>query len=487
MRSSAERSTVESTSTSASPAAGSTPDAHSETELELANQQLQELATELEAQTEQLQAQTQELEAQAEELRATTLALEERAVELEAVARRARFAGEIGNAIVADTSLTTTLQRCCQAAVDHLHAAFARVWLVDQSEPVLILVASAGLYTHLNGPHGRVPIGQFKIGKIAAERQAHVTNSVIGDPRVPSQEWARTERMVAFAGYPLVVADRVVGVIAMFARETLTAEDFEALGTAATGISVIITSSRNYEAGVQARAAAEQANKSKAEFLTVMSHELRTPLNAIGGYAELIEMGLHGPVTPAQIAALQRIQRSQRHLLWLINGILNFAKVDAGVVEFELNSVSMSEVMATCEALTSPQLRIKELDFELAECDSALCALCDREKTQQILLNLLSNAVKFTGAGGRIAMSCTAVDAQVLVRVEDTGSGIDANQLDRVFQPFVQLDATLTRTKEGTGLGLAISRDLARGMNGDLTVQSELGVGSVFTLSLPRA
>jgi signal transduction histidine kinase len=445
------------------------------------------LATELEAQTEQLQAQTQELEAQAEELRATTLALEERAVELEAVARRARFAGEIGNAIVADTSLTTTLQRCCQAAVDHLHAAFARVWLVDQSEPVLILVASAGLYTHLNGPHGRVPIGQFKIGKIAAERQAHVTNSVIGDPRVPSQEWARTERMVAFAGYPLVVADRVVGVIAMFARETLTAEDFEALGTAATGISVIITSSRNYEAGVQARAAAEQANKSKAEFLTVMSHELRTPLNAIGGYAELIEMGLHGPVTPAQIAALQRIQRSQRHLLWLINGILNFAKVDAGVVEFELNSVSMSEVMATCEALTSPQLRIKELDFELAECDSALCALCDREKTQQILLNLLSNAVKFTGAGGRIAMSCTAVDAQVLVRVEDTGSGIDANQLDRVFQPFVQLDATLTRTKEGTGLGLAISRDLARGMNGDLTVQSELGVGSVFTLSLPRA
>lgn len=463
------------------------PSERSENELELANQQLQDLATELEAQTEELQATTLELAAQTQELQAQTLELEHRAIKLEGVARRARFAGEIGNAIIADTQLTATLQRCCQAAVDHLHAAFARVWLVDQSEPVLLLVASAGCYTHLNGPHGRVPIGQFKIGKIAAERQAHVTNSVIGDPRVPSQEWAKQEGMVAFAGYPLIVADHVVGVIAMFARETLTEDDFEALGTAAMGISVVISSARNYEAGLQARIAAEQANRSKAEFLTVMSHELRTPLNAIGGYAELIEMGLHGPVTAEQVAALKRIQRSQRHLLGLINGILNFAKVDAGIIEYELQRVSIAEVMATCEALISPQLGVKKLDFELAGGEFGIEALCDREKTQQILLNLLSNAIKFTEVGGKISMSCAQVDGLVIVRVQDTGSGIRNDQLDRVFQPFVQLDAALTRTKEGTGLGLAISRDLARGMNGDLTAESELNVGSTFILSLPTA
>ncbi|MBA2685854.1 MAG: GAF domain-containing protein [Gemmatimonadaceae bacterium] len=459
----------------------------SESELELANQQLQELATELEAQTEELQATSLELEAQTEELQATTFELEQRVVELEMVARHARFAGEIGNAIIADTSLPVALQRCCQAAIDHLRAAFARVWLVDQSEPVLILVASAGCYTHLNGPHGRVPIGQFKIGTIAAEKKAHVTNSVIGDPRVPSQEWAKAEGMIAFAGYPLIVADRVVGVIAMFARETLTPEDFESFGTAAKGISLVISNARNYEAGLQARAAAEQANRSKAEFLTVMSHELRTPLNAIGGYAELIEMGLHGPVTPDQTASLQRIQRSQRHLLGLINGILNFAKVDAGVIEYEVERVSIAEVMSTCEALIVPQLRSKELAFNLIGCDADLLAMCDREKTQQILLNLLSNAVKFTDAGGTITLSCTPVDERIVTHVEDTGRGIAPHQIDRVFQPFVQLDAALTRTKEGTGLGLAISRDLARGMHGDLTVESRLGVGSTFILSLPRA
>ena len=443
-------------------------------ELERANQQLQELTTELEAQTEELQASTMELE--------------ERAIELEAVARRARFAGEIGNAIIAATDLPATLQRCSQAAVDHLHAAFARVWLIDQSEPVLVLVASAGCYTHLNGPHGRVPVGQFKIGQIAAERRAHVTNGVIGDPRVPSQEWAKKEGMVAFAGYPLIVADEVVGVIAMFARETLSDEDFDAFGTAAKGISVLIASARNFEAGERARAAAESANRGKAEFLTVMSHELRTPLNAIGGYAELLEMGLHGPVTPDQVASLQRIKKSQRHLLGLINGILNFAKVDSGNIEYELQRVSMDEVLAACEALIAPQLRAKNLAFDFAGGQRGLFALADREKTQQILLNLLSNAIKFTEPGGTIAVSSAAADDDsVITRVVDTGRGIEASEVERVFQPFVQLDAALTRTKEGTGLGLAISRDLARGMSGDLRVESKIGVGSTFILSLPKS
>ena len=233
---------------------------------------------------------------------------------------------------------------------------------------------------------------------------------------------------------------------------------------------------------------AKASNRAKSDFLGVMSHELRTPLNAIGGYAELIEMGVHGPVTIEQRVALERIQRSQRHLLGVINGVLNYAKIDAGVVSFVLTDIVLTELLATSEALTAPQVLAKGLVFRFDGCDPRLTARGDGEKVQQIVLNLLSNAIKFTDAGGGITMTCVASDnGLVMVRVADTGRGIAADQFEHVFQPFVQVDVTLTRTKEGTGLGLAISRDLARGMGGDLTVTSETGVGSTFTLTLPSS
>ena len=233
---------------------------------------------------------------------------------------------------------------------------------------------------------------------------------------------------------------------------------------------------------------AKAANRAKADFLGVMSHELRTPLNAIGGYAELIEMGVHGPVNIEQRTALERIQRSQRHLLGLINGVLNYAKIDAGVVSYHVTDITLSELLATSEALTAPQLKAQGLVFDFHGCDPRLTVLADGEKVQQIVLNLLSNAIKFTDAGGRITMTCAASsNGLVMVRVADSGRGIAPDQFELVFQPFVQVDVTLTRTKEGTGLGLAISRDLARGMGGDLTVESDVGVGSTFTLTLPSS
>jgi PAS domain S-box-containing protein len=238
-----------------------------------------------------------------------------------------------------------------------------------------------------------------------------------------------------------------------------------------------------------ARRRAEEANKAKSEFLAAMSHELRTPLNAIGGYAELMEMGVRGPVSDEQRADLARIRRSQRHLLTLITDILNFARLEGGRVEYDLRPVALADLIADVAPMIEPQLAAQQLayDVRLAGGGDAT-ARADQEKVRQILINLLSNAAKFTPAGGRVAVEVDAPPGDaVLVRVADTGIGIPADKLDAIFDPFVQVQSGLTRRHEGTGLGLAISRDLARGMGGDLTVESALGEGSTFTLRLPRA
>jgi PAS domain S-box-containing protein len=232
---------------------------------------------------------------------------------------------------------------------------------------------------------------------------------------------------------------------------------------------------------------AQAANRIKSDFLASMSHELRTPLNAIGGYAELLEMELRGPLNSAQMEDISRIKRSQEHLLGLINDVLNFAKVDAGHLEYRIGDVPVGATVADTESMIRPQLKAKGLSYRFDGCPNAEFVRADRDKLQQIVLNLLSNAVKFTDRGGEITVSCEADGDSVRLRVSDTGIGIPAEKIDAIFDPFFQVDQRLSQMSHGVGLGLSISRELARAMSGDLTAESVQERGSTFTLILPRS
>lgn len=247
-----------------------------------------------------------------------------------------------------------------------------------------------------------------------------------------------------------------------------------------------------------ARAVAEAANRAKSDFLATMSHELRTPINAIIGYSELIEMGISGEVTPEQATQIERIKASTRHLLTLINDVLDLAKIEAGHLDVLRQACDLRHPVA--DALSLVRLDAAKRGIEIRdECsDSEVLSYGDENRVRQIVANLLSNAVKFTGEGGRVWVRCDVAESSAMtapvpegqeawafVEVEDTGIGIAADEIDRVFQPFIQASMGRHREHGGTGLGLTISRQLARLMGGDLILRSELGVGSTFTLFLP--
>ena len=236
-----------------------------------------------------------------------------------------------------------------------------------------------------------------------------------------------------------------------------------------------------------ARANAEKSSSLKSEFLGIMSHELRTPLNAIGGYVEIMELGVRGPVTPEQLTDLGRIKRSQRHLLSVIENVLGYLKLGSGRVAYEIGDVCVDDVVSSVEEITKPLIDSKGLRYRRLAPATSLVARGDHAKVRQIVLNLFSNAIKFTPEGGQVDVECNTAESEIRIRVSDTGIGIPADHLHSVFEPFMQLTSPLARRSGGTGLGLSISRDFARGMGGQLLVESEPGRGSAFTLVLPNA
>jgi PAS domain S-box-containing protein len=245
---------------------------------------------------------------------------------------------------------------------------------------------------------------------------------------------------------------------------------------------------------LQARRTAEQANAAKANFLSMMSHDLRTPLTAISGYADLLAAGVLGTgaghtLDDEQRFSVERIREASRELMRMINDILSFAQLESGRVEVRLVPVAVATAVARAESLIRLRMEVAGLSFSFEPCaGDEISVLADADRLQQILLNLITNAIKFTARGGSITVTCERAAGRVTIRVRDTGIGIPAEQLQRVFEPFVQLEAQpADDTSRGVGLGLAISRDLARAMGGELTAESTPDVGSVFILELAGA
>jgi signal transduction histidine kinase len=292
----------------------------------------------------------------------------------------------------------------------------------------------------------------------------------------------------ASAILPLIAEGRVLGAMTCEFAEPRTFDDDEraTLITLAQQTALALDHAQRFDEERQARRAAEQANRAKSNFLAVVSHELRTPLNTISGYIDLMLTGVDGPLPDLYARYAERMRAAQKHVVSLIDSVLRFARVEAGQVSYAVASHNVLDLLRALEPLVEPQIRSRGITFVLTPCELSVRVRADREKVIQILLNLISNAIKNTGAGGKIVIAASQDGPAVTIRVSDTGRGIPAEALDRIFEPFVQIDPDSNET-EGLGLGLAISRDLARGMNGDLEARSTVGQGSHFTLNLPAA
>ena len=416
----------------------------------------------------------------------------------EASNQRATFLATEGRRLAGSLDEQTTLAEIAKLALPSL-GAWCVVDLMDPADGMRRLaiihpdpVKQARL-RELEGRWSPKPGDPFGAPAVLRTRQPAVVADDIDEALERAAHDPETLRILREVGIgplltvPLVVRDQLVGALTFVgaARDhAYTPDDVALAEDLAIRSAMALDSARLHGEAIALRSAAETASHAKTAFLGTMSHELRTPLNAISGYVDLIDMGLRGPVTEAQHADLARIRHNQQHLLALITDVLNFVRVGNGRVLYDMADVVMKDVLANGVALVEPLIRQRPLGFDGIACDAAIVARADPERVTQILVNLLANAIKFTPPGGRLGIACEVTADAVLVRIMDTGVGIPTDKLESIFEPFIQVRSGLAGRDHGVGLGLSISRDLARGMGGDLSVESEPGAGSTFTLSL---
>jgi PAS domain S-box-containing protein len=396
-----------------------------------------------------------------------------------------------------EAPLASTLRACVEAIVRHLDAALARVWTLDASQDMLELQASAGIYTHTDGPHGRVPVGTKKIGQIAQQRRPQLTNDVRNDPRIDAA-WAEREGLVACAGHPLLVEDRLVGILTMFARHPLAEDDQEALAFVAGAMAQGIRRKLLEEERVallaraqEARVEAEAASHAKDRFLAVLSHELRTPLTPV---LMAVSALLEDDVAPEIRPTLEMICRNIELEARLIDDLLDVSLLVRGDLRLELETVDAHQAIHRAVEICQPEVAAADLKIALGLAATESHVRADRARLLQILWNLIRNAAKFTPAGGALTIRTRNTDEPapgasggwLVVEFHDTGIGIEPGVLARIFAPFEQGPPDQRRRFGGLGLGLSISRSLTEAHGGRLTAESPgCDQGATFRLELP--
>ena len=421
------------------------------------------------------------------------------AAEREARARAERAAGRVSRlqAVTAALSEAATPDRVAEVVVREGAAALAAtggvVALLDESGELLEVVRGVGFDPSVLARFERFPVAApLPLSDAVRERgPVYVASLEERDARWPHlAEIYPTPRHGAWANLPLLAGERVLGGISLAfdgARE-FDDGDRAFVESLARQCAQALDRARLYEAERRARAEAEAASRAKSDFLAVMSHELRTPLNAVLGYLDLLDAGVAGELNETQRGYLGRVTASGHHLLGLIEQVLAFSRIEAGREEALVEAVPIGEVARQAAELVEPLARARGLVFRVAVEAPDAGLRTDAAKVRQILVNLLGNAVKFTDAG-EVALEAraSAAEGAAWFAVRDTGIGVAPEARERIFEPFWQVGQGRTRAVGGTGLGLAVARELARLLGGDVTVESEVGRGSTFTLRLPFA
>ncbi len=421
--------------------------------------------------------------------------IEKRKAAEAALAARTRLAAlgaDTGAALTSIDDLQAALNRCCEAIVTRLDAAFARIWTLNPAENVLELQASAGIYTHRDGPHSRVPVGSLKIGRIARDREPHLTNDVLNDPAIGDKEWARDEGIAAFAGYPLLVEGQLVGVMGMFARHSLTMETLDALGSVANNIAIGIERKRaeqernellgreqaaRRDAELSAQALA-RSNDDLRQFAHAASHDLRSPLRTVSTMTALLARRYQGKLGQEADELIGFITGGIARMDSLISDLLTFSQITEGDLPAE--HVRMED--AVDEALTNLRTALDESEAVVTK-DSLPTVLAHKTLIVQVLQNLIGNAIKYRSERPvEIHVSAEQRGSEYAVSVRDNGMGIDPKYADEVFRAFKRLHGS---DYPGNGIGLATCKRIVERHGGTIWVESEPGVGSTFLFTLP--
>jgi signal transduction histidine kinase/CheY-like chemotaxis protein len=444
-----------------------------------------------------------ELEALAAEFNRTAARLEEshrdlerkvalRTEELSRSVAELQALGEVGQAVNSTLDLQTVLSTIVMHAVRLSHADAGTIYVYDTAAEVFVPQANYGLDDALVAAlrDSRIRLGDTVVGRCAAERHPVQIPDLDRDQQYRLYDLLRGGGFRALIGIPLLREDRALGALVIRRRDAgeFPAAVVRLLETFAAQSGLAIQNARLFQEIQEKSRELEAASRHKSQFLANMSHELRTPMNAIIGVSEMMLEDARDLGHADQVEPLERILRAARHLLALINEILDLSKIEAGKMELELESFSIAPLVGEVAATVQPTAAKNGNRVEVVCADRLGNMRADQIRIRQALLNLASNAVKFTehgvvtisaareGAGGR---------EWIAFRVADTGIGMTPEQMGRLFQDFTQADSSTTRKYGGTGLGLAISRRFCRMMGGDITVESAPGRGSTFTIRLP--